>query len=221
MSWDTHNVKVGKYSVDVISNDEYIRRTLECGYEWDGWMRHDLPRLYKPGTDILDIGGNIGFNSLMFSDYGPVHVFEPLFYPIISKNIKQNNLIHTVTVHPYGLSNVSSENTLIYNCNTTKDGLVNYGGCSLSSEERDLQTATFIKLRKLSDVYNGVPSLLKIDVEGHEWQVILGAKEIIQEHKPSLYVEIFNRDTSPIIPFLENLGYTMYSRPEHNYLFVQ
>ena len=67
----------GKYNLNTISNDQYIGNTLKQGYEWDGWMRYDIEKYYKPGTDIIDVGANIGYNSLMFSDYGPVIAFEP------------------------------------------------------------------------------------------------------------------------------------------------
>ena len=100
MSFPTEEVKVGKFTVSVIDNDQYIAGCLRRGQEWDGWMRHDLPFLYEPGTDILDIGGNIGWNALMFSDYGPVHTFEPLFHEVITKNISQNLLQNSVTIHP-------------------------------------------------------------------------------------------------------------------------
>ena len=52
----------GKYNVNVIANDEYIGPTISHGYEWDGWMREDIKKYYKSGTDILDIGANIGYN---------------------------------------------------------------------------------------------------------------------------------------------------------------
>ena len=80
MEFDTDEVPVGKFTVSVIRDDQYIGGCLRRGIEWDGWMRHDLPHLAQPGMDILDIGGNIGWNALMFSDYGPVHCFEPLYH---------------------------------------------------------------------------------------------------------------------------------------------
>ena len=51
-------------------------------------MRETVKNLYKPGTDLLDIGGNIGYNALMFSDYGPVHSYEPVFHSIIEKKYR-------------------------------------------------------------------------------------------------------------------------------------
>ena len=70
----------GIYDVHVISNDEYIGPTIARGREWDGWMRGDIRRCHKPDTEIIDVGANIGYNTLMFSDYGPVVSFEPVFH---------------------------------------------------------------------------------------------------------------------------------------------
>jgi hypothetical protein len=72
-------VNNGKYNVFIIKDDEYIGPNIAMGHEWDGWMRVDIEKYYKNGTDILDIGANIGYNTLMFSDYGQVYSYEPLF----------------------------------------------------------------------------------------------------------------------------------------------
>ena len=58
----------GKYNLNTISNDQYIGNTLKQGYEWDGWMRYDVEKYYKPGTDIIDIGANIGLFTLYAKD---------------------------------------------------------------------------------------------------------------------------------------------------------
>ena len=117
-------VQTSKYKVDLIEDDLYIKNSIMQDREWDSWMRTDLPHIYKPGTDILDVGGNIGYNTLMFSEYGPVHTFEPLFYSIINKNVSQNVLNNPVTVYPFGLSNVT-EQILIYKPKTQDFGLTN------------------------------------------------------------------------------------------------
>ena len=192
----THTVQVNKYTVSVISDDLYIRNVLTRGVEWDNWMRNDLPLMYKPGTDILDIGANIGFNTLMFSDYGPVHSFEPLFHKVVSQNVLQNTLNNPVKVYPFALSDVDSD-------------------------VHDLDKSTMVQTVRLDVVYQGHPSIIKLDVEGHEYKVLLGAENIIRTYKPSMYIEIFDFETSPIIPFLKEIGYNIIlTRPEHNYLFI-
>jgi FkbM family methyltransferase len=183
-------------------------------------MRPDVQQLYKPGTDIIDVGGNIGYNSLMFSDYGPVHTFEPLYHSVITKNVTQNTLQNPVKVYPVALSNVVSS-VPMYLPKSQDYGFTNYGGSSMTlSDFHREETSTMVQTVRLDDVYTGVPSLMKVDVEGHEFEALLGAENTIKMHKPALYVEIFGYEKSPIVPWLENMGYRAMPRPEHNYLFV-
>lgn len=57
-------------------------------------------------------------------------------------------------------------------------------------------------------------SLIKIDVEGHEWEVIKGAKESLQKHQPILIIEIEQRHhsfaISQIIDSILSLNYNCY-----------
>lgn len=211
--------RVGKWNIKSICDDEYIGPWLENGVEWENWMRHDAQFVCKPGTDIIDIGGNIGCNALMFSDYGPVHTFEPLLFEILEENVKNNSTQHPITVHAYGLSSHDAQGSLyLPKC---RNGLYNYGACSLKPDfERDhSNVSVIITLKKLDDVYTGVPSLLKIDVEGNELEVLEGATRIISTYKPVMIVEIHDFSLSKIPDFLRKFGYTFLPRPHNNYLF--
>ena len=53
--------------------------------------------------------------------------------------------------------------------------------------------------------------LMKIDVEGMEGQVILGARTFIEQHKPILYVENDRKEKSPsLIRTFLHMGYRLY-----------
>ena len=205
-------------NIVTVENDAYIGQCVRRGLEWDGWMRVDLPNIYRSGTDIVDVGGNIGCNALMYSDYGPVHTFEPIFHSVLTENVNRNILRNPVTVHPYGLSNTAGTQNM-YMAKPDTRGLVNYGSGTVVSAAHVEPIGTF-EFKRLDDVYSGTPSVIKIDVEGHEYQVILGGLETIKRSLPALYIEIFDFETSPIIPLLTELGYTSVPRPEHNYLFT-
>lgn len=219
MDLDTEEVKVGPYVVSIIRDDHYIGACLRRGYEWDGWMRQDLPLITRQGMDILDIGGNIGWNSLMFSEYGPVHTFEPLFHKVVQKNIDQNSTKWPVTSHPYGLSD--SEKSVEFWMPLREGPVCNYGGARISDPTTHEKLSMSSPLKRLDDVYTGTPCLMKIDVEGHELQVLKGAEQTIRKHMPNLYVEIFDFENGPVTKFLKEIGYKeIYPRPEHNYLFI-
>ena len=51
------------------------------------------------------------------------------------------------------------------------------------------------------------PSLIKVDVEGHELQVLRGGQECLQNYKPVLIVESFPPRQEEVIHFLCQLGY--------------
>lgn len=204
MTFETRLVDNGRYKVHVIHDDLYIGRTIAAGYEWDGWMRRDILAHYKPGTDILDIGANIGYNTLMFSDYGPVHAFEPVFHEVVTKNVEANNLRHEVTVHPIALS--SEKGACDLHLPPREHGMMNYGGTSLVDYGTDTAAIPAVRDR-LDDVYHGTPSIIKIDVEHHEMEVLRGAAQTLEKHRPMLLIEIHGYDQSPIPKFLEQFGY--------------
>jgi FkbM family methyltransferase len=212
----------GKYNVFTIADDEYIGPTINAGYEWDGWMREDVQKYFVPGTEIFDIGANIGYNSLMFSDYGPVYAFEPVYHKIVKLNIENNKLKHAVYSVPIALSN-NSEPVNMYLPNVVKDtGLRNYGGTSIyTSDGTDHSSETKVECRRLDDIYRGRVSFIKLDVEGHELHVLEGAKNVILKNLPTLLVEMIDYEKSKVPSFLKELGYTMepIERPEKMFLF--
>ena len=64
-------------------------------------------------------------------------------------------------------------------------------------------------------------SVIKIDVEGHEIDVLHGAEKTLRTHKPTLIVEIHDTKKSLVPEFLFSLGYSqMIPRIHANYLFI-
>ena len=67
---------------------------------------------------------------------------------------------------------------------------------------------------------NNPIGFVKIDAEGHEKDILKGAKEIIKKRKPNLLVEIEERYTNEkienTIEFINNLGYKSYFLEKNN-----
>ena len=213
-------VNNGRYNIFSIANDEYIGPTISAGYEWDGWMRSDIETFFKEGTEILDIGANIGYNSLMFSDYGPTYAFEPLFHKVVKLNVENNKLKYNLYVIPIALSD-KRENIDMYLPIQTKNGYRNYGGSSIHfSDGHDPETKTIVECHRLDDIYKGVPSIIKIDVEGHEMQVLKGAENTIKKYMPTILIEIHDFENSEVPKYLKSLGYEdPESRPDVMFLY--
>jgi FkbM family methyltransferase len=134
----------------------------------------------------LDIGRNIGNHTLFFAGLCPsetVCTFEPIdrFYRRLVRNVQVNNLQHKVRPSLFGLS---SENRRIRIEFANK-----------------IET---IEVRCLDDVDIPKPvSVMKIDVEGMEVDVILGAQALIKRERPVIFAEANTGD------FLESLDRTL------------
>jgi len=62
---------------------------------------------------------------------------------------------------------------------------------------------------------------VKIDVEGHELEVLQGAKETLTKFKPIIFIETFDDKKVKVDEYLTNLGYRLEkSFDGGNYLYI-
>lgn len=146
---------------------------------------------------FIDIGANEGFHSLncLSSVTGAaVIAFEP--NPVVrarlEKNLQENGLEMRSTVHPFGLSHRKSAE-VFYVPRMTGSG----GGSlrNLHAEEGD-PTEMSVQLETL-DSFDCDPSVIKIDVEGNEMNVLLGAQETIAKSRPLIVAELLRKWMAP------------------------
>jgi hypothetical protein len=64
----------------------------------------------------------------------------------------------------------------------------------------------------------GVPTHIKIDVEGHEAAVVRGGRETLRRYSPQLFLELHNElilmdggDPSEVVDELQGAGYSVFS----------
>jgi len=126
----------------------------------------------------IDIGGHCGFWSFYLGgNFKKVYAFEPvkIFRECFKKNIPHGN----VELLPVALGN---ENGFV----SMNVELENTGATHVSSNTNDLDK---VELKKLDDYELTDVDFIKIDVEGYENQVVLGAKETLLRNKPIIIVE--------------------------------
>ena len=66
-------------------------------------------------------------------------------------------------------------------------------------------------------------SYIKIDIEGHEYEALLGMKKLLRREHPNILIEILNRTRTKIktLNLLYNLGYHKhYKVGDCDYLFT-
>ena len=126
----------------------------------------------------IDVGGHCGFWSFYLGgNFKKVYAFEPveIFRECFKKNIPHGN----VELLPVALGN---ENGFV----SMNVELENTGATHVSSNTNDLNK---VELKKLDDYELTDVDFIKIDVEGYENQVVLGAKETLLRNKPIIIIE--------------------------------
>jgi hypothetical protein len=58
--------------------------------------------------------------------------------------------------------------------------------------------------------------LLKIDAEGMEEDVLIGAFDLIAQHKPVMFIEFIKSDSEKLSHILSSAGYTVFYMPMKN-----
>lgn len=176
-----------------------------------------------PGTDSIDVGVYRGVYSYEMSKYSKiVHSFEP--NPILLSHIEKNlkKIIKNINFYNFALSDEHSIVPLkvpIRNKNYNKDNYEEYyqmGRASIHNENKFDDFEVFnVECQKLDNFnFSNKISFIKIDVEGHETEVIKGSEKTIKNNKPILLVEIeeqyTNKKVTDTLRYINSLGYSSF-----------
>jgi FkbM family methyltransferase len=180
-----------------------------------------IKRVFRPGFVAFDIGANIGCQTLIMALYagekGQVIAIEP--HPKICARLIDNirlNRLKNVQVLQCGLSNVTGEEIL----HCAPDDYPNQGVSSLYSGsvlnvEVPIQVQTLDNIMQ-AGTYNRL-DFVKIDTQGSDYNILLGAIQSIGIYKPYLLFEYevnewtrAKADFSVCDDLLTRQGYTLY-----------
>jgi FkbM family methyltransferase len=148
-----------------------------------------LPILVPREREAIDVGANIGAYSYALSSLvSRVHAFEPVpkLAAFISRALPANVVVKNLAVSDT-LSVLDLFVPIKGGREDTTAASVMTSGAYPSGVHYQVQTTT---LNSLSDHDVG---FVKIDVEGHEMNVLRGADELIAKRRPTLLVEAENR----------------------------
>lgn len=149
--------------------------------------------------DVLDIGANVGFHSVLFSrllqeagnrkvlSVEPTHnAFERL-----KKNLLLNELSGGVIAIKGAVSNEPGEIVI-----QTVEGMEEFSSVgslvhpTVSNEKVNRETVRAYTIDALVSEHQLTPGFMKIDVEGAEGQVLAGARQTLAEHRPIILAEL-------------------------------
>jgi FkbM family methyltransferase len=151
-----------------------------------------LRKKISNGDTVLDVGANIGIFSIAFADavgtQGKVLALEPL--PQNIERLKNNlelNHFHNVQIFPVAAGQVNGEVKL-----HLADDLAYASTIAVVGKHGNNQVMT-TSIRKLDEIWQQVGSpqvtVLKIDVEGGELEVLKGAEELLKVCQPLIMAE--------------------------------
>lgn len=182
-----------------------IGRALHSFGLYDLCVSEALWRLCRKGDVVADVGANIGYFSSLMSkragSEGVVLSFEP--NPQILEILKANTSnLKNISLHTVALSEGDGLETLY-----APSGYVeNRGLASLSGEKAS--AIARVELKTL-DSFNVQPRILKMDVEGHELQVLKGAVCTLKTAEHVVFEE-HDLKTSGVRSFLEEQGFKIF-----------
>jgi FkbM family methyltransferase len=185
-----------------------------------------IARLVKPRMTVLDIGANIGYHTLcmakLVGPHGQVFAFEPV--PWAAEKLQRNlslNEFHNVTVERLALTDhaAPSELLALYASWPVSPGGQDtslhpiHGGRNTLQSTRVATLDEYVTSHRIDTV-----NFLKIDVDGYEYKVIRGAREVIGRDKPAMIVELSDYTLrehgdrlDDLIDLFNSLGYSFYS----------
>lgn len=171
--------------------------------------------------NFLDVGANMGYYTLALGKINPsltIQSFEPQpkTFSQLKKNLSLNNLEARITAHNIGLG--AKEDTLtMFIPKFTGSGGASFA--NLHDEEGSPQEVK-VPVKGLDNHLNeeNQVDLMKIDVEGYEFEMLVGSQKTINNHFPTIVIELlrkwmkpFGRHPQDVIELLSALGYITYS----------
>lgn len=186
----------------------YYKTVLSYG-EYDQQLFYDLQKNTNHKEIVFDIGGFMGINSLLFSKIigqkSEIITFEPNPYNV-------NRMLINFSKNEKTSKNISVINIAISNkIGSTKLLLSNNIDNGYSSTSRLLNTHVEHSQEHLKDLgfFNEkvhqstidqfvtstkiIPNIIKVDIEGAEHLLLLGAKGILKKYSPILYIELHSQ----------------------------
>ena len=185
-----------------------IVRSHKNNEMWEPHIADLLRKHTKKNSNAVDIGALLGTHSYVLSDAveeGTVYSFEPQpwAHDSIEKTIRENK-VKNISLFNIGLSNEKGELNF---CSDRTGGSHIIKG----DESCTLPYSYKIQVEKLDDYDLKNISCMKIDVEGHELEVLEGSKNTLNTNRPTIIIEVWNKPNSRknIRDFMERNSYSM------------
>jgi FkbM family methyltransferase len=201
-----------------VQESDAIGYSILVGRVFDPCVTEAVHRLVDPGDVVVDVGANVGYLTSLAAvralPSGRVIAVEP--HPAVFELLRSNAESWSakpnaapVELHRLALSNHNGVGRIV----TGPHFETNMGLARLSEKDADGQNSHEVELRRLDELVDETAiGLLKVDVEGHETEVLSGASGLLER---GLVRDIIFEDHAPYpseaTALVENAGYHLVS----------
>jgi FkbM family methyltransferase len=223
MGWSLQTeVEVPGVGTLMIDTRSYIEWCLFFNGSYEPETRRLIERHLRPGGSAIDVGANVGVHTLAMARrarHGRVVACEP--NPEVRSRLLANidrNVCTNVVVDPRVVSESIGDRTL----RLPPVGHGNFGVARLGAQGTDRRWSEVVVPSVTLDLLVeemrlGRVDIVKIDVEGFEHQVLMGAHELLERDSPALLFEYApslwdssGGDLGQLRERLGSLGYSIY-----------
>lgn len=227
---DQHSVGSSRYGVGI----EILTNSSFCPEEVDLALQLlDLRRtLFGDGVVAIDCGANVGVHAIdwgrCMTGWGRVIAIEAQerIYYALAGNVAINNCFNVQAIHAAA---TDADGTLRIPVPNYLEQ-ASFGSLELKPlprpenigqniDYRD-EAMTPVRALRLDSLGLERLDLIKIDVEGMEIDVLRGAAETLEKHKPIMLIEHHKSDSAAMTQWLMDKGYRIYNPGGMNLLVV-
>jgi FkbM family methyltransferase len=197
----------------VDSRDVGIAPHLILDGDWEHWITSVIGGFLQ-GSVFFDVGANFGWFTLFGAKYAKeVHAFEPnhRLCSLLRRSISVNGLDKKVWLNCRALGDVEEQRDFGFDVQWMGNGSLSEAATEHGTEAVYVSTLDLYVEEEVDTPLDGMPIVLKIDVEGFEPRVVLGGKNLISRPECTAFVEYHPNACrlAEMLDLFESLQYRM------------
>ncbi|WP_223789596.1 FkbM family methyltransferase [Marinicella meishanensis] len=192
---------LGRYLMFVNTLDERLGVQLQMNGFWEMNITEFIARQVKPGMNVLDVGANYGYFSMLMADLigpeGQIHALEanPMLSRLVIKSSKVNGFENKLKVINQGVSDQAGEDIdFVYSDDTPMNGML-AGNMSQQAREKHYPNTIKVQVNAIDDLLKDAKPIdfIKVDIEGAEDKFWYGSQQIRDKNPNMMILLEFNR----------------------------
>lgn len=210
----------GKFQLDASS---HLFERMVINKQYEPSLVQCVKRCLQKSRDVVDVGANVGFFTVMFAKEIDVDkrvlAIEPTKNALkrLYRNINVNEVEQNVVV----FEGVASDHEGVVELKTVR-GKEEYSSLGvmehpeITGEEYEIENVTAMPVDKLTEINGLDVGFMKVDVEGMEHVVFEGSESVLKTHRPVILSELSDNllkkngsSSDEVIRFINGFDYTV------------